>query len=67
MDLEEGARAVQVISIYRTNGQLVLTTTKLPDEGGLIQLEVDGLLPGIYTLKIYNDEAIVIKKVIISD
>ncbi len=67
MDLEEGARAMQVISIYHTNGQLVLTTSKLPDESGLIQLEVDGLLPGIYTLKIYNDEAIVIKKVIISD
>jgi hypothetical protein len=67
MDLEEGARSEQEISLYAINGKSALKTRQLPDESGLIKLQVGGLLPGIYTLKIQNDEGIVIKKVIISD
>ncbi|MFN8318921.1 MAG: PKD domain-containing protein [Saprospiraceae bacterium] len=67
MDLEEGARSEQEISLYAINGKSALKTRQLSDESGLIKLQVGGLIPGIYTLKIQNDEGIVIKKVIISD
>lgn len=67
MDLEEGVRAEQDISLYTINGKLALQTRQLPDEGGLVKLQIADLLSGIYTLKVKNEDGISVKKVIISD
>ncbi|MBK8699010.1 MAG: PKD domain-containing protein [Saprospiraceae bacterium] len=67
MDQEDGQSVYHEISVYSFSGLLLKKEAMYTSSEGDISLSLNGLIPGLYTVKIQNDELVVLRKFVVAE